>query len=148
MGSKVAAMNKSYEWAEFSSDSSDDELATTSSTSKPWNKKENNQKDKNKNGNINKGKSDYKIPKKKKANNVKTFGAKAHHKHKGKLFVPTPIGKPMVLSRRLSRRIMKASPLRSPIVACTLNFNSSSKKTTAVAVKKKVAKKGSRPPRA
>ena len=137
-------MNKSYEW--FSSDSSDDELATTS---KPWNKKENNQKDKNKKGNINKGKSDYKIPKKKKkANNVKTFGAKAQHKHKGKLFVPTPKGKPMVLSRRLSRRIMKASPLRSPIVACTLNFNSSSKKTMTVEVKKNVAKKGSRPPRA
>ena len=147
MGSKATAMNKSYEWTEFSSDSIDDELATTS---KPWDKKENNQKDKHKNGKINKGKSDYKIPKKKKkANNVKTFGAKAQHKHKGKLFVPTPIGNPMVLSRQLSRRIMKASPLRSPIVACTLNFNSSSKKTTAVAVKKKkVAKTGSRPPRA
>ena len=140
MGSKATAMNKSYELAEFSSDSSDDELATTS---KPW--KDNNQKDKNKTGNF---PSDYKIPKKKKANNVKTFGAKAQHKHKGKLFVPTPIGKPMVLSKRLSRRIMKASPLQSPIVACALNFNSSSKKTTTVAVKKKVAKKGSRPPQA
>ena len=116
-------------------------------------------KENNKSGN-NKGKTEQQIPQKK-SNNSKSvicaggakaqakadvkFGVDGCHKHKGKHFVKSPKGAPMILSRRLSRRIMKASPLRSPIVACTLNFADSAKKA---ANKKQATKpKFRRPPR-
>ena len=80
------------------------------------------------------------------------FGVDGCHKHKGKHFVKSPKGAPMVLSRRLSRRIMKASPLRSPIVACTLNFVDSAKKAKKKQAtkpnKKTAAKASGKPPRA
>ena len=115
-------------------------------------------KENNKSSN-NKGKTEQQIPQKK-SNNSKSvicaggakaqatsvkFGVDGCHKHKGRHFVKSPKGAPMVLSRRLSRRIMKASPLRSPIVACTLNFADSAKKA---ANKKQATKpKFRRPPR-
>lgn len=51
-------------------------------------------------------------------NNKKTvngdfkFGVDGAHKNQGKKSKSSPMGGPMVLSRRLSRRIMKGSPLR------------------------------------
>ena len=115
-------------------------------------------KENNKSSN-NKGKTEQQIPQKK-SNNSKSvicaggakaqatsvkFGVDGCHKHKGGHFVKSPKGAPMVLSRRLSRRIMKASPLRSPIVACTLNFADSAKK--AASKKQATKPKFRRPPR-
>ena len=95
-----------------------------------------------------------KIPRKDTINEIggQKFGrAAAAHKNKGKVRTKSPKGGPMVLSRRLSRRILKGSPLRSPITACALDFTSAKK---AKGSKKKDVKKvtdtkpGGRPPRA
>lgn len=109
-----------------------------------------------------KGKTESKIPRKvapaKAKHTINEIGgqqfgrAAAAHKNKGKVRTKSPKGGPMVLSRRLSRRILKGSPLRSPITACALDFASAKK---AKGSKKKDVKKvtdarqpGGRPPRA
>ena len=113
--------DSSYAWEDFSSDSSVDEEndvgrnKVTTKKKVPSDKQQSKQMAKVK-----------KPPKKKAVDNVK-FGAEGVHKFKGKRFKPSPKGAPMNLSRRLSRRITKASPLRSPIVAAKLIF--SEKKT-------------------
>ena len=75
------------------------------------------------------------------------FGEVAGHRNRGRKRPNSPAGKPMVLSRRLSRKIMKASPLRSPIVALELDFSSDVKvaKRSKKGSKKRAA---GRPPRA
>lgn len=75
------------------------------------------------------------------------FGEVAGHRNRGRKRPNSPAGQPMVLSRRLSRKIMKASPLRSPIVAQELDFSSDVKveKRSKMGSKKRAA---GRPPRA
>ena len=128
-------MKDELDWTEFSSDESIDGDARVGRQPKAAAKKRNletkakslpvargqGNKENSQRGKTN-GKKDYKVPRKAKVNNVKKsnsaavdrFGADAIHKFKGKYFAPSPLG-PMVLSRRLSRKIMKASPLRSPM---------------------------------
>ena len=43
------------------------------------------------------------------------FGAHGAHRNKGKLQPKSPLGTNMSLSRRLSRKIIQGSPLRSPM---------------------------------
>mmetsp|Transcript_10062 Transcript_10062/g.18097 ORF Transcript_10062/g.18097 Transcript_10062/m.18097 type:complete len:190 (+) Transcript_10062:156-725(+) len=69
------------------------------------------------------------------------FGDYGGHQGHGGIRSKSPAGRPMVLSRRLSRRITRGSPLRSPIVACQLDFSFSALKEK----KSKGTKK--RPPR-
>lgn len=87
-------------------------------------------------------KNEGKIPRKALGNHAQgfKFGAGAGHIRRGVIRSKSPEGKTMVLSRRLSRRIMKGSPLRSPICACQLNFSSSAMKER----KPKSKKKGTR----
>jgi len=69
------------------------------------------------------GKSGKQVPRKAMANVKNTigdiagfkFGAYAGHRNQGRIRSRSPAGKAMVLSRRLSRRIVKGSPLRSPM---------------------------------
>jgi len=115
--------DSSYAWEDFSSDSSVDEENDVGGNKVTAKKKEASIKQ-------NKAKAQKtKVKPQKKKSNVK-FGAEGVHKFKGKRFKPSPKGAPMNLSRRLSRRITKTSPLRSPIVAAKLIF--SEKKTKKV----------------
>jgi hypothetical protein len=52
------------------------------------------------------------------------FGANAAHRNKGQPRPNSP-DRNMSLSRRLSRKILKGSPLKSPIVASKLDFSDS-----------------------
>ena len=113
--------DSSYAWEDFSSDSSVDEENDVGRNKVTAKKKEIKQQ-KPKAIQTTKAK-----PQKKKPNNVK-FGVEGEHKYKGKRFKPSPKGAPMVLSRRLSRRIIKSSPLRSPIVAAKLVFSGKKQK--------------------
>ena len=116
--------DSSYAWEDFSSDSSVDEENDVGGNKVTAKKKVPSDKQQ-------KSKAQVKKPPKKKAvDNVK-FGVDGGHKFKGKKFKPSPKGAPMNLSRRLSRRITKASPLRSPIVAAKLVFSGSGKKKKA-----------------
>ena len=108
------------------------------------------------------GKKEWKIPRKatfakskKATKKTVNFGAQgAAHKNKGVARRKSPKGKPMVLSRRLSRRIMKGTPMKSPIVACKLDFASSikkqkvKKKRTGEAAATKKKEESGKPPRA
>jgi len=115
--------DSSYAWEDFSSDSSVDEENDVGRNKATAKKKVPSDKQQQ-----SKQMEKVKKPPKKKSN-VK-FGAEGVHKYKGKRFKPSPKGAPMNLSRRLSRRITKTSPLRSPIVAAKLIF--SEKKTKKV----------------
>ncbi len=55
---------------------------------------------------------------------VSGFGQGGKHKYAGKLRKRSPKSKPMRLSRRLSWRIERSTPLKSPITAVMLNFSS------------------------
>jgi len=55
-------------------------------------------------------------------NNPRDFGRGGKHKFAGKLRQRSPLSKPMRLSRRLSWKIQRSSPLRSPISAVRLNW--------------------------
>jgi hypothetical protein len=55
---------------------------------------------------------------------AREFGQYGYHKNKGKIYPRTPPGNHMTLSRRLSRQILKGSPIGSPIVAAKLDFSS------------------------
>ena len=77
------------------------------------------------------------------------FGANVGPARRGTVRTKSPAGKKMILSRRLSRRIMKGSPLRSPICACQLNFGHSAAKERKPTSQKKGAKgRGNSLPRA
>ena len=66
-----------------------------------------------------------KRPKNENAPNIPSgFGQGGKHKFAGKLRKRSPKSKPMRLSRRLSWRIERSTPLKSPITAVTLNFSS------------------------
>ena len=163
--SKAASKNESYNWAEFSSDESDANAGGPKKLGAARKKAEDNDA-RNKENKVPrkapvKGKTESKIPRKvapaKAKHTINEIGgqkfgrAAAAHKNKGKVRTKSPKGGPMVLSRRLSRRILKGSPLRSPITACALDFASAKK---AKGSKKKDVKKvtdtkpGGRPPRA
>eukprot|EP00985_Skeletonema_marinoi_P006652 scaffold2890_cov93-Skeletonema_marinoi.AAC.2 len=55
-------------------------------------------------------------------NNPRDFGRGGKHKFAGKLRRGSPLSKPMRLSRRLSWKIQRSSPLRSPISAVRLDW--------------------------
>jgi len=54
---------------------------------------------------------------------VREFGKYGYHKNKGRPWPRSPPGNHMSLSRRLSRQILKGSPIGSPIVAAKLDFS-------------------------
>mmetsp|Transcript_7721 Transcript_7721/g.14253 ORF Transcript_7721/g.14253 Transcript_7721/m.14253 type:complete len:162 (-) Transcript_7721:2517-3002(-) len=139
------------DWTEFSSDSSDDDSSVGAPTKAAGRKnasKKNNAKaatkaSKNSKTNIPRkapgrtyGKSGKSGKSRKRAlprkvidkvfgNNKKAvakFGAGVGHQNKGCIYSKSPAGRPMVLSRRLSRKITRGSPLGSPIVACQVRY--------------------------
>jgi len=59
------------------------------------------------------------------------FGAHAAHRNKGQPRPKSP-DRNMSLSRRLSRKILKGSPLKSPIVASKLDFSDTTQAKSAV----------------
>lgn len=59
------------------------------------------------------------------------FGANAAHRNKGQQRPKSPVGN-MTLSRRLSQKILKGSPLKSPIVASKLDFSDTTQAKPAV----------------
>lgn len=59
------------------------------------------------------------------------FGAHAAHRNKGQPRPKSP-DRNMSLSRRLSRKILKGSPLKSPIVASKLDFSDTTQAKPAV----------------
>ena len=119
--------DSSYAWEDFSSDSSVDEENDVGRNKVIAKKKVSSIKQQKPKAQT-KAIQTTKAKPQKKVNNVK-FGVEGEHKYKGKRFKPSPKGAPMVLSRRLSRRITKASPLRSPIVAAKLVFSGKKTKT-------------------
>ena len=76
------------------------------------------------------GAGKQKVKKSKPFSNVSPGGqfGHGHHRRRGRFFAPSPIGRPMILSRRLSYRINNSTPMKSPITATTLNFSPSMKR--------------------
>mmetsp|Transcript_29256 Transcript_29256/g.60980 ORF Transcript_29256/g.60980 Transcript_29256/m.60980 type:complete len:180 (+) Transcript_29256:183-722(+) len=164
--------DESLDWTEFSSDSSDDDSSVGDPTKAEGRKNAPKKKTKvatkaskipRKAGRIygtsgKSGKSrkrplprkviDKVFGNKKKAVAEGKFGAGAGHQNKGCVHSKSPAGRPMVLSRRLSRKITRGSPLGSPIVACQLDFSLSALKPKKSRATKNRTSENGRPPRA
>ena len=151
-------MSKKGDWQEFSSESESEDDSSDDSSVESVEKGAKGKKPLKSLGNFARakgaGKMEGKIPRKKKPQPKKStlgaganFGADGGHKNAGRKRNKSPKGRQMVLSRRLSRRILKGTPLRSPITAYKLDFASAKKAKGKKGGGATKTKAGGRPPR-